>query len=773
MEEEALRSFLGRTLTEYMVPQVYVRLDAMPLNANGKIDRKALPEPTFARTSTYVAPETEIEWAVAECMQKVLGVSQPIGALDSFFELGGDSIKAIRIITELRNRNVTVSVADIMKEKTVRSIAAVARRQEQAEISQAPITGEIEDTPIIRFFKELKLPMPSHFNQSMLLQCRDRAVPALVQQAIDALTVQHDLLRAAWVNEHLLVRDIQKRIVLEEYSADTDAVTNICNEIQSGIRMEEALIRIALIHGDGRDYLLMAAHHLIVDGVSWRILVEDIETVYGQLLRGEDVKLPQKTHTYADYAAAVRTYRTGYRLSLEKDYWDEVQRQLLSMPTTDALDYSRPMKQKRLLLEADVTDQILHMDLSEHLLEINDVLLTAVCASYAAITGEERMSIQMEGHGREDIGAQLMIDRTVGWFTSIYPVIVDGIKLISADTAEAATRLDILTQNLMKVKETLHRVPNKGVGYNILRAIPGEDGVDYAFDRMAEIGFNYLGEMSMDESANGGSDGQFFRGATVSSGNNLAAENIFGPDLSINCSAANGRFMWMLDYNSSKYTDERADMFLQEIAKMLKDMVKLLQGDSVANEVTASDLGEMEWSQEEFRAVMEDYASRGERVYRIYPLTPMQEGMLLKHLEDPNDWAYRIVNYFEIDMVPTKEQLTYAMNKMMENNEVLRTAIIHEGVSIPRQALVDRSAYVEMLDIRDAADPEKAVEKIREDILTHGFDLQRKPLAQLYCAVASEDSCYLIVAVHHAIIDGWSFQIFIDQLFDYLEESLS
>lgn len=362
--------------------------------------------------------------------------------------------------------------------------------------------------------------------------------------------------------------------------------------------------------------------------------------------------------------------------------------------------------------------------------------------SYAEMTGGHNVSIQIEGHGREDIGAKLMIDRTIGWFTSIYPVIIEGLE-------------DDLSQNLLKVKETLRRVPNKGIGYNVLRA-------DDSFGRIAQIGFNYLGEMSM-------SEGRIFAGTTIGTGRNLARENIFGPDLSINCSAANGQFVWALDYNSAKYTEKQADEFMRGIAKILNDITKL----NMADDVTASDLGETEWSQEEFREVVEDFASRGEKLLRIYPLTPMQEGMLLKHLEDPNDWAYRIVNYFEIDTVPTKEQLTYAMNKVIANNEVLKTAIIYKGVSVPRQAIVDRAASVEMIDIRGSEDPLSEVEKIRREILTNGFDLQTKPLAQLYCAVHSEESCYLIVAVHHSIIDGWSFQLLMEQLFDYLDEAIN
>ncbi|MCR5234527.1 MAG: AMP-binding protein, partial [Lachnospiraceae bacterium] len=771
VSEEELKSYLLKTLPSYMVPDIFMHLDSIPVNANGKTDRKLLPEPSFKDMDEYVVPETDTEKAVAECMQRVLGLEKSVGALSNFFEFGGDSIKAIRIITELRSRNITVSVADIMREKTVRAIAAVCHVNEPAEISQEPFEGMIEDTPVVTFFKRLKLPVASHFNQSILLRCRQRADKVLLQKVVDALCLQHDLLRAVWADEHLMVQGPDKSIEVEEYTGDKGTVTDICNEIQSGIHMNEALIRIALIHGDPDDYVLIIAHHLIVDGVSWRIISEDLETAYGQVRRGGEVQLPWKTNTYADYARSIRTFRDSYRLSLEREYWDETQKKLLALPVTDALDYTRPMKQKFMVLKGDEAAGILHMDLSGRNLEINDVLLAAVCISYGALTGEESVSIQMEGHGREDIGEQLLTDRTVGWFTSVYPVVVEGIKN-AADIMGDDEKTDIISKNLSRVKDSLHRVPGKGVGYNVLRTVPGADACDYSFDRIAQIGFNYLGEMSVEKVTDEDGDTPFFMGTEISAGDNMAKENIFGPDLSINCSASKGQVVWMLDYNSAKYPDEAADEFLHLIKKTLGDIRSLLADGMPQDEITASDLGETKWSYEEFSAVIKDFGSRGEKIRRIYPLTPMQEGMLLKHLEDPKDFAYRIVNYFDIDMVPTKEELVYAMDKMMENNEVLRTAIIHEGVSVPRQALVERPPFVEMIDLRGEEDPEKAVEKIREDILSNGFDLQKKPLAQLYCGVYSDEGCYIIVAVHHAIIDGWSFQLFIDQLFDYLDEAV-
>jgi hypothetical protein len=191
----ALKAFLAETLTDYMVPAIYMQLENMPVTPNGKIDRKALPEPEIAARE-YVEPAGAAEQAVAAAMQKILNMKTAPGALDSFFELGGDSIKAIRLSSLLRDLDLAVSVADIMQQKTVRGIAGAAQAKKGPEISQEPFEGDVEETPIVAFFRDLHLPQPWHYNQTELFLLRDRMAAEELQRIFSALTVQHDMLRA-------------------------------------------------------------------------------------------------------------------------------------------------------------------------------------------------------------------------------------------------------------------------------------------------------------------------------------------------------------------------------------------------------------------------------------------------------------------------------------------------------------------------------------------------------------------------------------------------
>ncbi|MBQ7477703.1 MAG: amino acid adenylation domain-containing protein, partial [Selenomonadaceae bacterium] len=516
--------------------------------------------------------------------------------------------------------------------------------------------------------------------------------------------------------------------------------------------MEETLVRVALIHGREKDHLFIAAHHLVVDGVSWRILAGDLERAYGAALSGAAIRLPEKTHTYRDYAEALRRYRNSYALRQEIPYWEATEEKMKGLPLSRAKDYSRSFGTIVVTMEREATAKFLKGDFAKIHGEINDALLAAVGRSFAKVQGVTAVSFQMEGHGRENLGETLLTDRTVGWFTSVYPVVVDG---LTGD----------LLHDLLAVKEALHRVPNKGVGYNVLRFIEGEKKVEFTSDFAAQIGFNYLGDMSVEEREGD----SHFTGSRIDTGESFSRKNVFGPDLSINCLVMNGSFRLDLSYAQSLWDSEKARQFARGILAEMEDIASFLK-EYDGSRLTATDLGENEWSEVEFEAVLARFAERGERIERIYPLLPMQEGMLLKHVTEPESWAYRLVSIFEMDWVPEESQLRRALDRLGKKHEVLRTAILHENVSVPRQAIVDRPLGLAMRDLSGEADPEAAVKRLREEILSGGFDMEKKPLFSLTCAKKDGESCYVVLAVHHIIVDGWCISLYLGDLVQYLRE---
>lgn len=756
VDQDKLRDFMAQYLTAYMVPGSFMQMDKLPMTPSGKIDRKSLPDPKQTSSESYIEPETDEEKIVAESMQKVLGLTDAVGALDHFFELGGDSIKAIRMVSLIRQAGFQIQVSDIMNSKTVRVIArAVQKTEASAAISQQPFDGTVPPTAITRYYQYLDLPVPAHYDQATLWRLRMECGKDIIQEAINALTYQHDMLRAVYLNDSLFVRSADTQITIEEAEVGSaEELTQYCEGLQASIRMDEALLRVSLIKMGADEYLFMAAHHLIIDGVSWRVIASDLESALASLRKGDKISLPMKTNTYCDYANALKKYRDSYKLAQEIPYWEKTQKELEQMPVSHEKDYTRPIMLASAFMDEAPTRAFTKANFGMMNADTNDALLTAVALSYAAMTGENSVSVQLEGHGREELSEALTTDRTVGWFTSIYPVILKNID-------------NNLETTFTEVKESLHRVPNKGVGYNVLRFLDGKHPFPNREDRIAKIGFNYLGEMDIEQA----SEDSILATSDIPVGASLSPENRFGNDLSINALVENGKFCLYVTYNADIFSKEKMEIFVGDVLKNM-EAVAAFVSSLTEKQVTATDLGETEWTNSEFLAVQKEFASRGEKITRIYPLTPMQEGMLFKYLSDPKSWAYRIVSIFEMDALPPKEQLTAALKRLTDKHEVLRTAFIYDGVKTPRQAIVERRILPTMVDLSEKTDPNQAVQNLRCNILSNAFDMQKKPLFQVTCAKKDENSCYMILAIHHAIMDGWCMGIYTGDLFRYLDEEL-
>ena len=208
VDKDSLRHHLSASLPDYMVPAAYIQLDELPLTPNGKVDRKKLPAPDMTSNTEYIAPEGETEQKIAEVFAEVLNLTSPVGALDDFFSLGGDSIKSIRLVSRLRSDGIVTQVADVMRLRTVRSIAAAASHEDNIQIPQESVSGEINPNPIQQAFLLWNLPKPEHFNQAVALRSPGPVNAVLLRQALEALAIHHDMLRAVLRDGKLIIRDI-------------------------------------------------------------------------------------------------------------------------------------------------------------------------------------------------------------------------------------------------------------------------------------------------------------------------------------------------------------------------------------------------------------------------------------------------------------------------------------------------------------------------------------------------------------------------------------
>ncbi|WUP96012.1 amino acid adenylation domain-containing protein [Streptomyces sp. NBC_00247] len=499
---QELRAHLQQQLPDYMIPATFTTLPELPLTPNGKVDTKALPAPDHHRPdldATYVAPRTDTERTLASVWGDILGI-ETVGIHDNFFELGGDSIISIQMIARAQKFGLRLTPRMIFKHQTVAEIAAHAGTTAVVDAEQGRVVGDVPLTPIQHWFFEKELPAFDHFNQAELL-ATDALDPDVLRHALGDLIEHHDALRLRCENgedgwRQYLDESVDAGILdvhdLSDVADDALASVSlgIAEETQQGLDLAKGpLVRCALLElGASRGQrLLVAVHHLAVDGVSWRILLEDLGSCYEQRAVGQAPSLPAKTTSFRAWAEKLRGFAESDAARAEFAYWAEAKpggrvprdrqgRNDLGSASTVAAT-----------LTSDETRALLRDVPRAFRTQINDALLTALAHALRDWTGEDEALIGLEGHGREDLFPDVDLSRTVGWFTSVFPV-----ALRLAPGAGPTASLD-------SVKEQLERIPNRGVGYGILRHLGAPDMASVLGQQpVPEINFNYLGQFTRD-----------------------------------------------------------------------------------------------------------------------------------------------------------------------------------------------------------------------------------------------------------------------------------
>ncbi len=490
---EALKNHLKAQLPDYMVPAHLILLASMPLTANGKLDRRALPlpDPELNRQH-YVAPSNALEQTLAAIWCDVLNVGQ-VGLNDNFFELGGDSILSIQVVSRARQQGIHFTPRDLFQHQTVQTLAAVATRSQQVLAEQGLLQGESGLTPIQHWFFERQIPNQHHWNQALVLAPTTALEPQPLEQALRSVFLHHDALRLGfgesvghWRAEHQPLSDAA---LLQHISVATaQDCEALFAQTQSRFNLSTGpLLRAVLAQlPDGQQRLLIVIHHLVVDGVSWRVLMDDLQTVYRQLTAGQQVQLPTKTSPLRDWAARLLAYAGSESQREELEWWQaQLSGAQLQLPCANPEGglQERHAETVSVRLDAERTRQLLQQAPSAYRTQVNDLLLTALARVLCRWSGRASALVQLEGHGREALFDDIDLTRTVGWFTSVYPV-----RLSPADEGFGAS--------IKAIKEQLRAVPHKGLGHGVLRYMAdAATRQTMANLPRAAITFNYLGQL--------------------------------------------------------------------------------------------------------------------------------------------------------------------------------------------------------------------------------------------------------------------------------------
>ena len=498
-----LRGFLKGRLPEYMTPWAFVFLDRLPLTPNGKIDRNALPAPDHSRPDgdkVFAAPRNRAEETLARIWSTVLNVDA-VGVNDNFFDLGGDSILSIQIVARANQAGLGLTPRQLFEYQTVGELAAVAGMTAQTQAEQGTVTGRVPLTPVQARFFELNQPELHHYNQAMLLEVHGPVDAALFAKAFEQLLVQHDALRFRYERnedgwkQSITAPDGVVPFETVDLSASVEAeqrtlIADHATRLQASLNLHDGpLMRVAIFdRGAQRNsYLLIVIHHLAVDGVSWRILLEDLQTLYRQFSNSEKPSLPPKTTSFKSWAERLTEHARSGALRDELDHWcaiGGIPTARLPLDNPDGSNTSASVRTVSAAFNADETRALLQEVPIAFRTQINEVLLTALARALAPWTGSQSLLVDLEGHGREEILEGVDLSRTVGWFTTIFPVLLDCGD--SQTTVEA----------LRSIKEQLRTIPNRGIGYGLLRYTSNDPAADKLSGLpQAEVRLNYLGQV--------------------------------------------------------------------------------------------------------------------------------------------------------------------------------------------------------------------------------------------------------------------------------------
>lgn len=501
-----LREYLSVKLPDYMVPATFTVLDSLPLTSNGKVDRKALPVPTRVRTeisASYVAPRSKVEETLVDLWEQVIGM-EGIGIHDNFLELGGDSIQSIQISSRANHAGLRLAPNQILEYQTIAELAEVAGTGPTVLAEQDTITGTLPLTPVQKRFFELNHPRPERISLARLYKVQNQLEKSILEQVIREMLIHHDALRMrfrfneiAWEQETSAPEEAVPFTYVNLSSLSTteqiEALHSTKAELQDSLDLSDGpIIRFAYIDlGPAvQSYLLFITHPLVVDGFSWGILLEHLELAYEQLSHNQNVHLPPKTTSFKHWALRLREFSKSDNLKEELSLWTE---RLENEPTSLPIDVrngadvqGEPLSESvTLSLGVEDTHALLTQVPKAYQTMVTDVLLSSLAESFYRWTGNPRLLVDIEGHGRELIFEDVDLSQTIGCFSAIYPVLLDV-----GDSSGPG-------EFLMSIKEQLRGVPNGGIGYGVMRYLREEDELHQMLEDLpqAQLSFHYSGQI--------------------------------------------------------------------------------------------------------------------------------------------------------------------------------------------------------------------------------------------------------------------------------------
>ena len=763
VDPATLRAALGERLPEYMIPAAVVVLEVLPLTVNGKLDTRALPAPEYTGADRYRAPESAVEEILAGIYAQVLGLER-VGVEESFFELGGDSILSMQVVARARAAGLSCRPPDIFVEQTVARLARVVEVTEGAGGVVDEGVGAVAATPIMRRLHGVEGPV-DQFNQTVVVQAPAGVSQADVVALLQGLVDRHAMLR-------LRVEDDGaggwSLTVPEPGSVDAQDCLHTVEVLS-----EEALVNarsrlnpatgvmLSALWAADSGQLVLVVHHLAVDGVSWRILLEDLNIAWAQHHGGQPIALPAGGTSFARWSALLAEYARAPEVVDQAPVWRQVAATPAALPAVQpAVDTYASAGNLSVALDVETTRMLLGEVPAAFHAGVQDILVVAFGLAVAEFlgAGAGRVGFEVEGHGRqEELAADLDLTRTVGWFTTLYPV---ALSVGGLDWAQVATGEAGLGGLVKDAKEQLRALPD-GLTYGLLRYLNPEvdlEGVD------SPIGFNYLGRLG---AGAGELSEDFWRlcpqglslvGAAAAIPmplahtvelNAVTADTDGGPQLQAN-------WTWAPSALDEAQVERLSRLWFEALGGICA-LVRAGGGG-----LTPSDIVPARLSQPQLDEVCRQY-----RVADVLPLTPLQQGLLFHASTDQGgDDVYAVQLDVSITGPLDPQRLREAVHTVIGRHPNL-VARFCDRFDQPVQVIeADPVAAWRSIDL-GAAEVEGVDEQVRAVCAAERAavgDLGEQPAFRAALIRTGADQHRFVLTNHHIVMDGWSLPILLGEI---------
>ena len=757
---EQLRERIRAVMPDYMMPAHFVFLPALPLTQNGKLDRRALPVPTVSRSDSdkpFIAPRNHHEQVIAEVWKAVLRVDR-ISVDDHFFELGGDSILSIQVIARCRQQGLKLTPRDLFSRPTIAQLAeVVGTAPAGVKASSEPATGEVALTPIQHWFFDQQFADPQYWNQAFLFQVPSDLDLQALEVALRQLLSRHDALGMRYGQDaagHWIQQYGADESNLRVVQIDLSGVASQDQPaaIERHAAAEQASFNLATgrlfraVHfklgADVRGRLLIAIHHLVVDGVSWRVLREDLESLYFAAAGGSPPPIPEKTSSLQTWATALHDHAQSAAVRSTFEHW----RTLASKPVLVLPHHAAgqpPCVTTGMLvtrLSRDETRALLQHLPGVFKTQINDALLTGLALALQRWTGGKTLRIDLEGHGREHFADGVDVSRTVGWFTTLFPVALDIDPGMDA------------VDTLLAVKDELRRIPERGLSYGLLRYLSSDAALRDALAGIppSPVLFNYLGQFDAVVA-----DSALFSFASESTGPWRSSRSRRTHALEVVAVVRDGQLEIAWHHDADTHHEA-------SIAHVADGMVAALQ-ELIANAhpsrrraLVPADfpLARLD------AATLARLTARYPQLEDVYPLTPMQR--LFFAMESSQSKLGFEQWHFRLDGPVDTTLLRRAIEHVIERHAMLRTAFVGDAGAEPLQVVSEGAplpwSEEDWRAVSEADQAERIAVLLASDA-SAGFDLSRAPLMRVALRRIADESFQFVWSTHHLCIDGWSWPI--------------